>query len=108
VVIQDGPAILGYERFREQEERSSYGIVQDIVRSVLEASTYELDEPMTQTFSRIFFGAMSAAGESVTTADDPTQAVARIEAAILFILEGLKSLAEQGVELTDPAATEPS
>ena len=71
VVIQDGPAILGYERFREQEERSSYGIVQDIVGSVLEASTYELDEPMKQTFSRIFFGAMSAAGESVTTAEDP-------------------------------------
>jgi AcrR family transcriptional regulator len=103
VVIQDGPAILGYERFREQEERSSYAIVQDIVGSVLEASTYELDEPMKQTFSRIFFGAMSAAGESVSTAGDPKQAVARIEAAILFILEGLRTLAEQGIALTDPA-----
>ena len=104
MVIQDGPAILGYERFREQEERSSYGIVQDIVGSVLEASTYELDEPMKQTFSRIFFGAMSAAGESVSTAEDPKQAVVRIEAAILFILEGIRSLAEQGVALTDPVA----
>jgi AcrR family transcriptional regulator len=103
VVIQDGPAILGYERFREQEERSSYGIVQDIVGSVLEASTYELDEPMKQTFSRIFFGAMSAAGESVSSAEDPAQAVARIEAAIGFILEGLRQLAEQGIVLTDPA-----
>ena len=103
MVIQDGPAILGYERFREQEERSSYGIVQDIVGSVLEASTYELDEPMKQTFSRIFFGAMSAAGESVSSAEDPQQAVARIEAAIGFILEGLRQLAEQGVMLTDPA-----
>jgi AcrR family transcriptional regulator len=102
IVIQDGPAILGYERFREQEERSSYGIVQDIVGAVLEASTYELDEPMKQTFSRIFFGAMSAAGESVSTAEDPRQAVARIEAAIAFILEGIRSLAEQGVVLTDP------
>jgi hypothetical protein len=74
---------------------------------VLEASPYELDEPMTQTFSRIFFGAMSAAGESVTNADDPTQAVVRIEAAILFILEGLKSLAEQGVVLADPATADP-
>ena len=107
VVIQDGPAILGYERFREQEERSSYGIVQDIVGSVLEASTYELDDPMKQTFSRIFFGAMSAAGESVSTAEDPKQAVARIEAAILFILEGIRSLAEQGITLTDPAAELP-
>lgn len=103
-MIQDGPAILGYERFREQEERSSYGIVQNIVGSVLEASTYELDEPMKQTFSRIFFGAMSAAGESITTAEDPRHAVARIEAAILFILDGLRSLAEQGIELADPAA----
>ncbi len=108
VVMQDGPAILGYERYREKEERSSYGIVQDIVGSVLDASHYELDEPMKQTFSRIFFGAMSAAGESVTTAEDPAQAVARIEAAILFILEGLKSLAEQGVVLTDPAPDNPS
>jgi AcrR family transcriptional regulator len=103
IVIQDGPAILGYERFREQEERSSYAIVQEIVGSVLDASTYELAEPMKQTFSRIFFGAMSAAGESVTTAPDPKEAVARIEAAILFILEGLKSLAEQGIVLSDPA-----
>jgi AcrR family transcriptional regulator len=109
VVIQDGPAILGYERFREQEERSSYGIVQDIVGSVLEASTYELDEPMKQTFSRIFFGAMSAAGESVSSAEDPQAAVLRIEAAIGFILEGLRALAEQGITLADPAApTEPS
>ena len=102
IVIQEGPAILGYERFREQEERSSYGIVQDIVGSVLEASTYELDEAMKQTFSRIFFGAMSAAGESVSTAPDPKAAVARIEAAIAFILEGIRALAEQGITLSDP------
>ena len=102
IVIQDGPAILGYERFREQEERSSYGIVQDIVVSVLEASTYELDDPMKQTFSRIFFGAMSAAGESVSTAEDPKAAVARIQAAIGFILAGLRSLADQGITLADP------
>jgi AcrR family transcriptional regulator len=106
VVIQEGPAILGYERFREQQEGSSYSIVQEIVGSVLEASTYELDEPMKQTFSRIFFGAMSAAGESVSSADHPEQAVARIEAAILFILEGIRSLAEQGITLTDPAPAE--
>lgn len=102
IVIQDGPAILGYERFREKEERSSYGIVQDIVGSVLEASTYELTEPMKKTFSRIFFGALSAAGESVAVAEDPGEAVARIEAAIGFILEGLRSLADQGVVVADP------
>ncbi len=102
VVIQEGPAILGYERFREQEERSSYAIVQDIVRSVLEAGTFELDEAMIATFSRIFFGAMSAAGETVTSAEDPRVAVAQVETAITFILTGLRTLADSGVELPDP------
>lgn len=103
IVIQEGPAILGYERFREQEERSTFGIVQDIVRAVLASSTYVLDDDMVETFSRIFFGAMSAAGESVSTAEDPELAVARVEAAIGFILTGMRSLAEQGIPLPDPA-----
>src|SRR3954470_13243457 len=102
VVIQEGPAILGYARFREQEERSSYGLVQDLVRAVLEDSTYNLSEEMLETFSRIFFGAMSAAGESVSSAADPRLAVAQVETAIAFILTGLRTLADTGVELPDP------
>ncbi|SDR72070.1 DNA-binding transcriptional regulator, AcrR family [Nocardioides scoriae] len=102
VVIQDGPAILGYERFREQEERTSFALVHDVVVTVLEASTDELDDAMRQTFSQIFFGAISAAGESVTTASDPAAAVRRIEAAIGFILTGLRALSDQGIALTDP------
>ena len=102
VVIQEGPAILGYERFREQEERSSYGLVQDMVRDVLEDSTYDLSDDMLETFSRIFFGAMSAAGESVSSSANPKVAVAQVETAIAFILTGLRTLADNGVELPDP------
>ena len=102
VVIQEGPAILGYERFREQEERSSYGLVQDMVGDVLRESPYDIDDDMLETFTRIFFGAMSAAGESVSSAPDPRLAVARVETAIAFILTGLRTLADNGVELPDP------
>ncbi|GAC1532116.1 MAG: TetR/AcrR family transcriptional regulator [Marmoricola sp.] len=103
VVIQDGPAVLGYERFREQEERSSYSMINDLVRTVVASSSYELSDDMADTFSRIFFGAMSAAGESVTAAIDPEVTVARVEAALTFILAGLRSLAESGISLADPA-----
>lgn len=102
VVIQEGPAVLSYERFREQEERSSFGLVQEMVRSVLEASQRELSDEMVTTFSRIFFGAVSAAGESITKAADPRVAVAQVETAIAFILTGLRSLADSGVEVPDP------
>ncbi len=101
IVIQEGPAVLGYERFREQEERSTFATVLDIVRSVLGAGAWELDEEMLQTFARIFFGAMSSAGESVATAEDPVEAADRVETAISFIIAGFRSLAEAGVGLPD-------
>jgi len=106
VVIQDGPAVLGYERFREQEERSTFANVVDIVRASLEAGGWDLDDDMLQTFARIFFGAMSSAGESVATAVDPEAAAVRVEAAIGFLLSGIQSLVEQGV--TFPSADEGS
>jgi AcrR family transcriptional regulator len=99
IVIQEGPAILGYERFREQEERSTFANVLEIVRSVLEAGSWTLDEPMLQTFARIFFGAMSSAGESVSTAEDPEAAAQRVESAIAFLLTGVQLMVESGTEM---------
>ena len=102
IVMQEGPAVLGYERYREQEQRSSYAIMLDIVRNVLTAGDWELDEPMVDTFARIFHGALSGAGDNVAEADDPQQASLRVEAAIGLILSGLRSLVDQGVELSLP------
>jgi AcrR family transcriptional regulator len=106
IVIQEGPAVLGYERFREQEERSTFATVLDIVRSVIGAGAWDLDEEMLQTFARIFFGAMSSAGESVATAEDAPAAAARVETAISFIIAGFRSLAESGVGLPETLAAE--
>ena len=102
LVVQDGPSVLGYERFREQEERSTFANVVEIVRAVLSAGSWELDEAMLQTFTRIFFGALSSAGDSVVSSDDPAAAAERVEAAVTFILAGLQQLAESGVELPGP------
>src|SRR3954451_2491779 len=71
IVIQDGPSVLGYERFREQEERSTFAYVLDIVGSVLSAGDWAVGDEMEHTFARIFFGAMSSSGASVSRADDP-------------------------------------
>ncbi|WP_141014191.1 TetR/AcrR family transcriptional regulator [Nocardioides sambongensis] len=101
IVIADGPSVLGYERFREQEERSTFANVLEIVRSTLAAGSWDLDEEMLQTYARIFFGAMSSAGESVATSGDPVLAAQRVETAIGFLLSGVQSLVEAGVEFPD-------
>jgi len=100
IVVADGPAVLGYERYREQEERTTFGIVQEIVSSVLEE--YDLDPGMVETFSRIFFGAMSASGSAVSSSEDPEKASAEVEAAIAYILAGLRLLAESGAPAPIP------
>ena len=102
IVISDGPSVLGHERFREQEERSTYAIVDEIVRAALTADEWDLDEDMLDTFTRIFFGAMSAAGGSVAVSPDPAAAALRVEAAIGFIMAGLQQLLENGVEVPRP------
>jgi AcrR family transcriptional regulator len=102
VVIQEGPAVLGYERFREQEERSTFAIVVNIVRDVLSAGTWELDDEMLETFSRIFFGALSSAGEAVSDSQDPGAASARVETAMGFLIAGIRNLVVAGVELPQP------
>jgi AcrR family transcriptional regulator len=105
IVVQDGPSVLGYERFREQEERSTFAYVLDIVRAVLGAVDWPVDDAMEHTFARIFFGAMSSAGSTVSRADDADQAdeeAARVELAIGFILSGLRALSEQGSGLAAP------
>jgi len=99
IVIQDGPAVLGYERYREQEERSAFSVVQDIVRTVLTADGHDVDDDMVGTFAQIFFGALSSAGEAVSGAADTTAAAQRVETAIGFILSGIQSLADRGVTL---------
>ena len=60
---------------------------------------WSLDDEMEHTFARIFFGAMSSSGASVSRAEDPDAAAERVELAIGFILAGLRALADQGAEM---------
>jgi AcrR family transcriptional regulator len=99
IVIQDGPAVLGYERYREQEERSAFTVVEQIVQTVLKAAGQVVDDEMTATFARIFFGALSSVGDTVAEATDRAAAARRVEAAISYILAGIQALSAQGVHL---------
>ena len=84
IVIQEGPAVLGYERYREQEERSTFANVLEIVRSVLDAGEWELDEDLQQTFARIFFGAMSSADETAAPAAESAPKNTRLKVSIML------------------------
>jgi AcrR family transcriptional regulator len=104
IVILEGPAVLGYERFREQEESSTFGLVSDIVAGLL--APYDLPASTLTAFTRLFLGAVSATGSSVSLAADPQQASDDAEGAIVLVLAGIRSLldsAEHAPSATDLA-----
>jgi AcrR family transcriptional regulator len=103
IVMQEGPAVMGYTRFREQEERKTFDLVGEIVTSVLDREKLGFDQPMIDTFTQIFFGAMSAAGESVSESSDPAVASTRVETAIAFIMAGLRQALESATGETESA-----
>lgn len=94
VVVLDGPSVLGIERFREHEERSTFAPVVEIVRVVLPTRAWATDEALLLTFARIFFGALSSAGESVATSDEPATEASRVEVAVAHVLAGLRSVVD--------------
>ncbi|WP_300679126.1 TetR/AcrR family transcriptional regulator [Nocardioides sp.] len=96
IVIQEGPAVLGYERFREHEEHSSYAVVESIVADVLASVGVGAQHEVVTTFARVFFGGLQSAGEEVATASDPEAAASRVEAVVGMILGGLQLLADRG------------
>lgn len=105
VVLQDGPAVLGHERFREQEQRTSRALVREVAESLLVASSEGGDPTMVDTVSHLLFGAVSAAGEQVAGSADPRAETERVERAIGVILDGLRQQAAAAPRTTDPAGT---
>jgi AcrR family transcriptional regulator len=105
IVVQDGPSVLGYDRHREQQERSTFAYVLDIVGAVLDSGDWldpGADPAMQHTFARIFFGALSSAGTTVSRASDARDEAERVERAIGLILAGLRALAEPGRPTPEP------
>ena len=98
VVVLDGPAVLGWERYREHEERSTYSIVTDLVGSVVPRGLFSPE--LTDTMARLFFGAMSAAAMQLSTAEDPEAASRNLETVLSFFLVGVRSQIEQATSAT--------
>ncbi len=100
IVMQEGPVALGFDRWRESEERSTYGLVHDLVRRVLRQ--YRIEGTLLDTFTRIFYGAMSSAGIAVSEAEDAEAASREVATVISLMLAGLRQMAEAGVDLSAP------
>lgn len=96
VVVHEAPNVLGYDRMRDHEGSSAFAVVRRIVGSLTSGDELNLDAGMQDTLSRIFYGALAAAGDTITASDDPGEASQRVDAAFGMLLDGMRSLVARG------------
>ena len=101
--MQEGPVALGFARFRETDEHNTYGLIRDIVSDVL--APHDVGDGIRDTFSRVFYGAMTAAGMSVVESTQPEETGRQVETVIGIVLAGLRQLAESDAERGPARAT---
>lgn len=88
IAIHEAPVVMGWERWREAEERASFGLVRANLADLIEAG--ELDEVPLDITSRLLFGALSAAATEIAGSPDPQRVGAEVEAVIVQLLNRVR------------------
>ncbi|WP_027927285.1 TetR/AcrR family transcriptional regulator [Amycolatopsis benzoatilytica] len=93
IAIHEGPVVMGWERWREAEERSSFGLVRSGLQLLVDAG--EVEPVPVDLTARLLFGALSSAATEIAGAPDPKKVGAEIEDVITRMLTRLRRPGQQ-------------
>lgn len=88
IAIHEGPVVMGWERWREAEEQSSFGLVRSGLQLLVDAG--EVEPVPVDLTARLLFGALSSAATEIAGAADPKKVGAEIEDVITRMLSRLR------------------
>ncbi|MGH3735692.1 MAG: TetR/AcrR family transcriptional regulator [Micromonosporaceae bacterium] len=88
IVLQEGPSVLGYERWREREEQYTLGVVRGVVVSLIDTGEYPALP--VETVTRMLFGALAAGASAIAGAVNKERVREEVESTVILILEGLR------------------
>ncbi len=91
IVLIDGPAVLGWERWREVAERNGLGLIEAVLKAAIEAG--EIAELAPELLAHLLMGALDEAALLVVRDPAATDAVA---ATLERMLDGLRAGAQSG------------
>jgi AcrR family transcriptional regulator len=88
ITLIDAPSVLGWEEWREVEERYGLGLVQAGLQGLMEQEVIER-QPV-EPLAHLLLGALMEAGIVIARADDPARARREVGQAVERLLEGLR------------------
>ncbi|WP_236789439.1 TetR/AcrR family transcriptional regulator [Amycolatopsis sp. GM8] len=84
IVIHEAPVVMGWERWREAENRASFGLILASLEDLIQAG--EVDSVPVEITARLLFGALSAAATEIASSPDPEKVGEQVETVILQLL----------------------
>ncbi|HEY7875705.1 MAG TPA: TetR/AcrR family transcriptional regulator [Actinomycetota bacterium] len=89
IVLLDGPAVLGWEEWREIGEHHGLGIIRAALVQAVEQGVIE-PQPI-EPLAHMLHGALNEAGMHIARSSDPEAARAEAGASVFRLIEGLKT-----------------
>ena len=88
IVLLDGPTILGWETWKEIDERYGFGLVKASIEQAMDAGV--LAQRPSEPIARLFLASLSEAAIQIARADDQHQAMDEMSSAIWALVESLR------------------
>ena len=89
IVLIDAPSAVGWEKWREIDERHGLGLVTFGLQNAIDRGTFA--PQAVRPLAHLLMGAMAEAAMVIANASDPGAARAEVEAPLLALLEGLRA-----------------
>jgi AcrR family transcriptional regulator len=89
IALSDAPAVLGWQEWREIDERYGLGLMKAALGGAIEAGV--LREVPLDALSHLMLGALTEAAFVVANAEDPVATRDQVEMALLDLLGGLRA-----------------
>jgi AcrR family transcriptional regulator len=87
IVLLDGPAVLGWDRWREIAGAHGLGLIEATLGAAIEAGA--IDAQPVRPLSHVLMGALDEAAMLVARAEDPEAMKAEVAATLGTLLDGL-------------------
>jgi AcrR family transcriptional regulator len=91
ILLLDAPAVLGWDRWRDIDERHGFRLLVDGLRAAMAAG--DVDPQPAEPLARLLTGAMNEAALWAARAEDPDRATADAVKALEAVLAGLRRAA---------------
>ncbi|HZT66262.1 MAG TPA: TetR/AcrR family transcriptional regulator [Acidimicrobiales bacterium] len=91
IVLLEGPTVLGWERWREIDQRYGLGLVRSILEAAIAAG--EVQAGPVEPLAHVLFGGLVEAAMLLAASTNPNAVRAQVGEAVRMVLDGLSAAA---------------